>query len=135
MGLTTKRDPLWNGLDSLLRGVRLLVVEDDVIISMELEAILSEAGAEITGCCRTVKDALVLAEKNGLAAAILDVRLGRETVAPVARELARRGVPFVFYTGQIDTDMMRAEWPDCTIVSKPAQPRTIVKAVADLLHH
>ena len=135
MGLTTKRDPLWNGLDSLLRGVRVLVVEDDAIISMEIEAILSEAGAEIAGCCRTVKDALALAETDGLTAAILDVRLGRETIAPVARELARRGVPFVFYTGQIDTDMMRAEWPDCSIVSKPAQPRAIVKAVADLLHH
>jgi hypothetical protein len=60
------------------------------------------------------------------------MRLGRETVAPVARRLARRGIPFVFYTGPA---AMRAEWPDCTIVPKPSQPRAIVKAVADLLHH
>jgi hypothetical protein len=77
----------------------------------------------------------VFAEKNGIAAAILDMRLGRETVAPVARRLARRGIPFVFYTGQLDTAAMRAEWPDCTIVPKPSQPCAIVKAVADLLHH
>ena len=124
----------WTGSDSLLKGARVLVVEDDFLILMELEAILSEAGAEIAGC-RTVKDALALAERDGLTAAVLDIRLGRETIAPVARELAQRGIPFVFYTGQIDADAMRTEWPDRRFVPKPAQPRTIVKAVADLLHH
>jgi DNA-binding NtrC family response regulator len=132
MASSTKFDSSWTG--SLLKGARVLVVEDDFLILMELETILSEAGAEIAGC-RTVEDALALAAKNGLAAAVLDIRLGRETIAPVARELARRGIPFVFYTGQIDTDAMRAEWPDCIIVPKPAQARTIVTAVADLLHH
>jgi DNA-binding NtrC family response regulator len=123
------------GPGGALEGVRVLVVEDDVMILMHLEAILSDAGAEIAAGCQTVKDALVFAEKNGIAAAILDVRLGRETIVPVARLLARRGVPFVFYTGQCDTAAMRAEWPDCTIVPKPSQPRTIIDAVADLLHH
>jgi DNA-binding NtrC family response regulator len=134
MTSSTKFNSSWIGSDSLLKGARVLVVEDDFLILMELEAILSEAGADIAGC-RTVKDALALAERDGLAAAILDIRLGRETIAPVARELARRGIPFVFYTGQIDTSAMRAEWPDRRFVPKPSQPRAIVKAVAELLHH
>jgi DNA-binding response OmpR family regulator len=134
MGSLTRRDPSWTGLGHLLKGARVLVVEDDFLILMELETILSEAGAETAGC-RTVKDALTLAEKDGLAAAVLDIRLGRETIAPVARELARRGVPFVFYTGQVNTDAVRAEWPDHGLVPKPAQPRAIVNAIADLLHH
>jgi DNA-binding NtrC family response regulator len=117
-----------------LQGVRILVVEDDFLMLMELEAILSEAGAEIAAGCQTVKDALASAEENGLAAAVLDVQVGRETVAPVARELAGRGVPFVFYTGQGDTDAMLAEWPGCRVVPKPSQARAIIKAVADLLH-
>lgn len=62
---------------SPLNGARLLVVEDDYLISMDLESILVEAGAEIVGVCRTVKDALVLANQNGIAAAVLDFRLGR----------------------------------------------------------
>jgi DNA-binding NtrC family response regulator len=118
----------------LLKGARVLVVEDDFIILMELETILGEAGAETAGC-GTVKDAIALTERNGLAAAVLDIQLGPETITPVARELARRGIPFVFYTGQSNTDAMRAEWPDRRFVPKPAQPRAIVKAVADLLHH
>lgn len=132
MGSSTKIDSSWTGSASLLGGARVLVVEDDFLILMELEAILGEAGAETAGCS-SVKDALALAEQNGLAAAILDVRLGRETVAPVARELARRGIPFVFYTGQHDT-AMRAEWPGRRFVPKPSQPRTIIDAVAGLLH-
>ena len=134
MGSSTSDDALWTGSGGSLKGVRVLVVEDDFLILMELEAILGEAGAETAGCS-SVRDALALAETNGLAAAVLDVRLGRETVAPVARELARRGIPFVFYTGQFDTDAMRAEWPGRRFVPKPSQPRTIVNAVADLLYH
>jgi hypothetical protein len=55
-----------------LTGARVLVVEDDCLISMDLESVLVEAGAEIAGVCRTVRDALVLANQNGIAAAILD---------------------------------------------------------------
>ena len=134
MHSSTRHDS-WTGPSGALQCARVLVVEDDFLILVELEAILSEAGAEIAGGCRTVKDALAFAEEDGIAAAVLDVRLGRETVAPVARMLARRGVPFVFYTGQVDTAAMLAEWPDCTIVPKPSQARAIIKAVADLLQH
>jgi hypothetical protein len=64
---------------------------------------------------------------------ILDVRIGRETSAPVAQELVSRGIPLVFYTGQAETDLIQAEWPGCKIIYKPAEPRSIVSAVASLL--
>jgi len=72
-------------------------------------------------------------EKNGVAAAILDVRIGRTTIAPVARQLAERGTPFLFYTGQVENDPALAEWSDHVVLSKPARPATIVAAVALLL--
>ena len=65
--------------------------------------------------------------------AILDVRIGRESVAPVARELTRRGIPFLFYTGQIGRDRMILEWPDRPVLAKPASSSRIVAAVAALL--
>jgi DNA-binding LytR/AlgR family response regulator len=120
--------------DGSLSGAPVLIVEDDFLILMELERILSEAGAEIAGTCRTVREALARIEKGGIAAAVLDMRIGSESIAPVARLLMRHGVPFVFYTGQIETDPVRAEWRGCHFVAKPSQPRTIVKAVADLLY-
>jgi DNA-binding response OmpR family regulator len=119
--------------DTPLHGARVLVVEDDTLLLMELESILQDAGAEIVACCRDVKDALTAAEQNGLAAAVLDVRIGQRTIAPIARRLARRGTPFLFYTGQVENDPALAEWSDHIVLSKPARPATIVAAVAHLL--
>ena len=116
-----------------LHGARVLVVEDDPLLLLELESILQDAGAEIVACCRNVKDGLMAVEKNGVAAAILDVRIGRTTIAPVARQLAKRGTPFLFYTGQVENDPALAELSDHVVLSKPARPATIVAAVALLL--
>ena len=93
-----------------LTGARLLVVEDDAILLMELEEVLHDAGAEIVGRCRTVQDALAVVEGGRVSAAVLDVRLGNETVAPVARKLGRCGTPFLFYTGQVGNDPALEEW-------------------------
>ena len=117
----------------VLRGVRVLVVEDDALLLMELESILIEAGAEVVGVCRTVAEGATAAQQEGIAAAVLDVRIGRDTIAPVARQLDRQGTPFMFYTGQVGNDPAIAEWADRTIVGKPAQAKAIVSAVAGLV--
>lgn len=114
-----------------LSGARVLLVEDDVILAIDLETTLTEAGAEIAGFGRTVKDALALVDGNRIDAAILDIRIGRETVEPVARKLADRHIPFVFYSAQVDIDPIRALWPLSKVVSKPARPKAIVNAIAE----
>jgi DNA-binding NtrC family response regulator len=116
-----------------LSGCRVLIVEDDFFIRIDLESILREAGAEIIGPCCGIADAMEALADGQVAAAILDVRLGSETVAPVARELTKHGTPFVFYSGQLDADPALAEWPNCRILTKPALPKTIVAAVAALM--
>src|SRR5262245_36482030 len=116
-----------------LSGCRILVVEDDVFIRIDLESILRDAGAEIVGPCGGVADALAALAQGNVMGAILDIRLGSETVAPVARELTKSGTPFVFYSGQLDTGPILAEWPSCRILTKPALPMTIVAVVANLL--
>jgi len=125
--------PFRFGVVPALRGARVLLVEDDVLLLMELEAILRDAGAEIAGCCRTVREALAVTERDGLAAAVLDVRVGHETIAPVARQLASRGTPFIFYTGQVGNDPDLAEWTGCRVLSKPARASAIVAAIAEAL--
>ena len=97
-----------------LTGVQLLIVEDDFLLLLDLEEIL-------------------VAEKEEISAAILDVRIGAQNIVPVARKLAPRGTPFVFYTGQLGNDPMMEEWPGCRTLSKPALPQMIVNAVAELL--
>lgn len=64
---------------------------------------------------------------------MLDIQLRNETIEPVARLLARRNTPFVFYTGQLETDPVRLTWPESKIIRKPAMPRTIVNTIAEVM--
>jgi DNA-binding NtrC family response regulator len=116
-----------------LSAARILVVEDSFFILMELESALLDAGAEAVWTCRTVREALSTLDGETVAAAILDVQLDRETSAAVARRLDRQGVPFFFYTGQLDIAPVQREWPECRVISKPASRQAIVNAVSDLL--
>jgi DNA-binding response OmpR family regulator len=116
-----------------LQGARVLVVEDEVIIAMELAANLEEAGAEVIGPSHILSHALALASKSNISAAILDLRLGATSVGPVARVLSERKIPFIFYSGQSRTDPLRSEWPDAEIFSKPSPPGVLVEAIAGLI--
>jgi DNA-binding response OmpR family regulator len=112
-----------------LAGMRVLLVEDEFLIQLELEALLTDAGACVAGLCGSIKAALDIAERESIDVALLDVRLGPHTVAPVARLLRGRGIPFVFYTGQTDIDPTLAEWPDAAIVPKPSDRAEIIFAL------
>jgi DNA-binding NtrC family response regulator len=120
------------GSAAALSSARILLVEDSFFILMELEAALLDAGAEAV-CCRTVGEALSTLDAQPVSAAVLDVQLDRETSESVADLLARKGIPFLFYTGQLETAPVHDDWPNCKVISKPAPRETIVAAVADLL--
>lgn len=117
---------------AMLAGARLLILEDDVILLMELEWLLADAGAEAVVSCATVADALAAADRERFSGAILDWRLGRETAAAVARLLTRLEVPFIFYTAQSGMSDFR-EWPESMVVSKPARPQEIVAALRSVM--
>jgi DNA-binding NtrC family response regulator len=117
-----------------LKGARILVVEDEFLIAMELGSILLEAGAEVVGPCGSSAEAHSLLRKvDGVRAAILDLRLGNDTSIPLARHLTRHGLPFIFFTGQVDMSPICAEYPTATIISKPFQRRAILTALADIV--
>jgi DNA-binding response OmpR family regulator len=116
-----------------LRGVSVLIVEDDPLLAMDLEATLVGAGAVVVDRCRTLDEAMLRADAGDFAVAVLDFGLGSETVSPLARRLVNRGVPFVLYTGKSRREPSLAEWSDCPIVEKPASPRALVTAVRTVL--
>ncbi|MCC6888881.1 MAG: response regulator [Hyphomicrobiales bacterium] len=113
-----------------LRNVRILVVEDDFLIAWELMSIFTGAGAKICGPCASLGQALALAADADISVAILDVRLGRETAAPVARVLRERGIPFFFYTGQVRNDPFWHDWPDARVLAKPASASALIAMAA-----
>jgi DNA-binding response OmpR family regulator len=116
-----------------LNGVRVLVVEDDSLLAMDLEMTLVEAGAVVVDLCQTLDEAMQRADAADFAVAVLDFGLGSETVSPVARRLVNLGVPFVLYTGKSRHEPSLAEWSDCSIVEKPASSRALVSAVRTVL--
>ena len=82
-----------------LEGRRILVVEDEFLIAMEVEDILRALGAEVVGPFGRVEPALGAVQKEVLDGAVLDVRLDGETSEQVAADLVSRGVPVLLTTG------------------------------------
>ncbi len=91
------------GRPAKLKGRRVLVVEDEPLVSMLVEDELRGAGAEVVGPVPSVADALRLVEAaaadGGISAAVLDINLDGRRVDAVADRLAALGVPFLFATG------------------------------------
>ena len=116
-----------------LSGVRVLVVEDDRLLAMDLEDTLVGAGAIVVGVCQTLDEAMARANVDDFAVAVLDFSLGLDTASPLARRLVRRGVPFVLHTGKSRREPALAEWRDWPIVEKPAPPRVLVSALKTAL--
>ena len=115
-----------------LHGARVLVVEDEPLIALELQAALAERGAQVVGPFCDAAAGLAHAASDDLAAALLDVRLGETSVGPLARALSDRGVPFAFYTGQTEYDLVCREWPAAPVPQKPSPTRQLLAAIERL---
>src|SRR6516164_5034735 len=88
------------------QGRRVLVVEDEMMISMLVEDMLSDLGCAVVGPAHALDTALVLAQtESGLDAAVLDVNLAGQPVFAVADALRAKGVPAIFATGYGDSGL------------------------------
>ncbi len=90
--------PVKEGASSGARP-RVLVVEDEILIALDITQILAGAGFDVVGPANSVAQALDLMKHIGCEAAVLDVNLGRETSECVALELKERGRPFLTLSG------------------------------------
>jgi DNA-binding NtrC family response regulator len=114
-----------------LLGAKVLVVEDDLILALDMIGILTWAGANVIGPARSVKRAVELAGEADLDCGVLDVSLKDELVFPAAAVLQRKKVNTIFYTGQIDQEAIRRDWPAAKVLAKPAPLRTLLQALAE----
>lgn len=78
---------------------RILVVEDEFLIRMLLEDMLTDLGYELAGVAGRVDEAAEMAQTKDFDLAILDVNLDGHDVYPVAELISKRGLPFMFVTG------------------------------------
>jgi CheY-like chemotaxis protein len=117
-------------LEPPLRGRRILVVEDDVILALDLQETLREAGATVIGPAGALLQALHLVEHNRLDAAVLDIQLGTVTSLPLADQLAKEGIPFIFQTS--DPQFLNGAHACVPILTKPLRSDELVDALAAL---
>jgi CheY-like chemotaxis protein len=107
--------------NAAFQGRRILVVEDEAIVAMMLEEMLTDLGCIVVGPAMTVREALTIVESQPLDLAILDVNVSREPVYPVAELLRSRNVPVIFSTGYGAEEQRSrySQFRDCTILPKP----------------
>ena len=80
-------------------GRRILVVEDEFLIRMLMEDMLTDLGYQLAGVAGRVDEATDMARSKDFDLAILDVNLDGHEVYPVAEVVAKRNLPFMFVTG------------------------------------
>ena len=116
-----------------LRGRRVLVIEDEMLVAMEFESLLQRQGCAVVGPASTVDRALALLDHDQPDAALLDLNLNGEPATAVAVALKTRGVPFVLVTGYGEAQSSEAELQGAPRVDKPVNHQELVRALAHVL--
>ena len=112
-----------NGVD---RRMRVLVVEDDAMIALDIARQLTNAGFAVVGPAVSVARAMKLIGEHGCDVAVLDVNLGdEETSEPIARELRARAKPFIVLSGYARDEHPQA-FTGAPVLSKPTTPSGLI---------
>ena len=116
-----------------LDGRRVLLVEDEILVAMLVEAALTDENCVIVGPIGDLAEAMAAARSEALDLAVLDVNLAGEMVFPVADVLAARGVPFLLLSGYGDLALPadRRHWPIC---AKPFNLHDLVSTLSKLVN-
>jgi len=117
-----------------LSGRRVLLVEDEAVIALDLAALLTELGADVVGPAHSVATALALLNAEKLDCAVLDINLDGEAVYPVARLLKARHIPFAFVTAYYG-EKVEPEFQDRPILQKPVDFQDLVHALLHTCAH
>ena len=114
----------------LLDGLRILVLEDEFLIAMDVEQLCRDYGA---GDVVIARDLAEIDRHDVVAqfdAAIVDLMVGGASTRDFASQLRESGVPFVFASGYSDADEIKASFPGIRLVTKPYSGDDLVEAVA-----
>ncbi|GGH23290.1 hypothetical protein GCM10007036_28950 [Alsobacter metallidurans] len=111
---------------------RVLVVEDDYFLAADIASALHGMGAEVVGPVADQTAATKLLDSQTVSAAVLDIRLGGETVYPLASELKTRGIHFIFATGYGDT-VIPPEFRGVPCFEKPVRSFDLARSVLEKL--
>jgi CheY-like chemotaxis protein len=116
----------------IMAQTRCMIVEDQALIGMSLEASLEEAGFQVAGVFMSNAQALQWLEGNAPDIAVLDIMIKDGTSLEVARALKSLGVPFAIYSGLPPKADCPPELRDVPWLEKPVSRETLLSVLGRL---
>lgn len=107
---------------------RIIIIEDEPLIALDLQDLLVDAGFEIAGVAGKLENALALIESTVFDAAIVDANLGGVSSSPAATALTTRGLPFIVLSGY-SVKQQFAAFPGGHFIQKPCRPAQLIQAL------
>jgi CheY-like chemotaxis protein len=114
-----------------LDGLKVLVVEDEMMVSMLIEDMLADLGCTVIGPASRLEEAMQLAREADLDCAVLDVNLGGQPIFPLADLLREKGAPFAFATGYGDAGLRDVD-RGSPVLQKPFREGDLARVLSDL---
>jgi PAS domain S-box-containing protein len=115
-----------------LAGKRILLIEDEPLVAIDLEELLRGSGCRIAATVANIEAAAAAVAGIACDAALLDANLGGEAVGEIAAALTRKGIPFAFATGH-GPEALPAAFRDAPVLSKPFEAERVLAVVAGLV--
>lgn len=119
--------------DAALSTLRILVVEDEGLIALNLERMLRQFGCEVIGPISEVGAILDAVKKHRPDGALLDVNLRGRKVFEVLPELTSFGVPLVLISGYDDPTLFPAEFRHLPRIGKPFDQSVLRRICLDFV--
>lgn len=113
---------------SCLAKLRIVIVEDEAMIAMLMDDVLSDAGARIVGRAGTVASALAVIERERPDAVTLDGNLHGELSGPVAQRCDALGVRYMIVTGYVEQTLTEPRLAAAPRLVKPFTARGLIAA-------
>jgi CheY-like chemotaxis protein len=108
-------------------GRRVLVVEDEFLVSLMTIDLLESIGCEVVGPATRLAAAVQLAQSESLDAAVLDINIAGDMIWPVAEELRRRGVPFLFLSAYPQLNVIPVLFSIAPHLEKPLEQSRLLR--------
>jgi CheY-like chemotaxis protein len=116
-----------------LAGKRIILIEDEPLVAMEVESSLAEAGCDVVGSAGTMENARALVAAAQCDAALLDVNLAGHAVDELAATLTQRAIPFAFVTGYSRENLPQG-FRDALVLRKPFSEAQLLAMIEVLLY-
>jgi DNA-binding response OmpR family regulator len=116
-----------------LKSKRILLIEDEPLVSMDMESSLTAAGCEIIGPAGTLEDAKLLVEDANYDAALVDANLAGYPVDELATALTQKNCPFAFVTGY-GREALPSGFREAVMLGKPFSQDQLLTVVEILLY-